>query len=201
MEVGSAEDLEDWFKTLSEEQYRGQTLLIRLPAGEYSLTTTLSLDQLAGVSSLSILGDPSGGGTTLVAAPGSTLLATSPGAPPLKLSGLTLRGPVRIDGSRAEISSCAFEKGAADAGYALAVAGGGTLAVFGAKFAGNRGAVLVDDAEAELARCRFVDNQAPADGGGGSAIRVLSARGDGVLLRESRDFCVARSCLSLFEPF
>ena len=84
MEVGSAEDLEDWFKTLSEEQYRGQALLIRVPAGEYSLTTMLSLDQLAGVASLSILGDPSGGGTTLVAAPGSTLLATSPGAPPLK---------------------------------------------------------------------------------------------------------------------
>ena len=48
------------------------------------------------------------------------LLRTSPGAPPLRLFGLTLRGPVRIDGSRAHFGGCTFED--VEAGTAAAAA-------------------------------------------------------------------------------
>ena len=115
---------------LSDEANRGQPIEIALQPGEYELAATILLDATAVVSELRLTAAAS---TVTLRASSAELLRTVPGAPPLRLSGLTLRGRVNVNGSRAHISGCAFEDVEAD-GAALAVVNGAAAEVVATSF-------------------------------------------------------------------
>ena len=176
------------------------TVEIQLAAGTYDVPSTLILDASARVGGVMIVSDPPGAALLRLAssddaaaaasgaasAPRPPLLQTAPGAPPLTLRGLHLRGPVVVNGSHATVSECAFEGSNATEGGALAVVGvGGFVDAVNSNFTGNSasergGAVMVDGGAADFAGCRFDANSAAVEGG---ALYVRETSGDGVRLR------------------
>ena len=187
---------------------------IQLAPGTYDVPSTLLLDASAVASGVWIVSDPPGAAllrlsSTVDAAesgaegtPPPPLLRTAPGAPPLTLRGLQLRGPVVVNGSHATVDQCAFDGGHAAEGGALAVVGAsGSVDVTNTSFTGNSatergGALLVDGGKADLAGCTFDSNAAGVEGG---ALFVRATAGTGVRLRAKTLF-VANSAPTIARP-
>ena len=156
---------------------------IELASGVYEVPTLL-LDATAVVSEVWIVAQPRGE-AWLRAADGGELLRTTPMAPWLRLDGLRLQGPVRVNGSRASFLECAFDGGLAAEGGALAVVAGGEVDATRCNFTRNNatrgGAVAVDASAARFITCHFEENTAAAEG---SVLFVRSTVGEGVLLSD-----------------
>ena len=141
---------------------------ITLKPGLHTLLT-LTLDAAFGASELWLIGE--GDASIEMFDRATPLFILKPGAPPVHLRGLTLRGPVRVEGSELEMSNCTV-RGAGgpgvDEGGGLRVSGG-VATVVNSSFAGCRakkgGAIAVLGGALEVARTTLTRNAADAKGG------------------------------------
>ena len=198
----SFEALVALFATLYTDESAGLLVEIVVPVGDYSELPTLELNTSVVASGVSIvagsataheqrrLASSSGDATTdsskvtLTPMAGHQLLRTLPGAPNLRLRGLTMQGAVHVNGSRVDLDECTtFDGGNATEGGALAVVDEGVVEAKACNFTRNSavkgGAVLIDSGRGVFANCRFEENDATD---GGSALHVRSTTGEGVVL-------------------
>ena len=145
---------------------------------------TITLNASVVASAVWLVADPPGEVFLRTLSGDNVLLETAPGAPPLQMRGLQLRGSVRVNGSSASFERCAFVGSQSIEGGALAVVGGGRVEAKTCNFTDNeaaRGAaVFIGAGEALFDDSRFEDNRATD---AGSAIYVRSAGPSGVVLR------------------
>ena len=113
----------------------GAPVALDLPTGADLTLSAFSFDANITASEIRLVGGP---GAVLAAAGGSssrralqtsstddlTIFTVGPGAPPIFLAGLTLRGRVRVDGGSVDIDNCTFSGVGAGAVNALSISAG-----------------------------------------------------------------------------
>ena len=150
----------------------GQIVVLELTAGDHP--ASLVVDGNFNASELRI---ESAGGAELRAVGDAPLLKVLPGAPPVRLVGLTLHGAVEVEGSELRVSNCTWRGSGAsnDEGGALRVSDGSALveASLIEGFRSTGGAIAVDGGSLVLANGTLLKDNA-ADG---SHSAVLSKPG------------------------